>query len=99
MVPFQGLVSVLSTPLFVLFGRKERRLQPEGLLQPGVEVGPVVDVELKAVDCHVKPGLCLGIWSNKSQTELISMLPLTADSFKKLSLQSETGQSLYNAKY
>lgn len=62
-LPFQGLASFLSSPLFIFLVRVECGLQAEGLLQAGVEVGAVVDMKFKAVDCHVKPGLCLGVWS------------------------------------
>lgn len=67
--PFEGLVSVLSSPLLIPFGCDECRLQPKGLLQSGVEVGPVVDVKFKAVNCHIKPGLCLGVWGQNTERE------------------------------
>lgn len=68
--PFQGSLSFLSFPLVVPFWRDEGRLQSESLLQAAVEVGPVVDMKFKAVDCHVKPSLRLGVWGwDKTEME------------------------------
>jgi len=66
-VPLRRLVSILLALVVLSFGRYERRVQSEGLLQSGVEVGAVVDVKLEAVHRHVEPGLCLGVWRQESK--------------------------------
>lgn len=60
-VPFKALVSVFSPLLFFFFGCYECGFQSKGLLQLGIEVSPVVDMEFEAVNSQVKPGLCLGV--------------------------------------
>lgn len=66
-LPFQGLAIFLPSPLFIFLLRDECGIQAEGLLQAGVEVGAVVHMKFKAIDCHVKPGLCLGVWGEKKE--------------------------------
>ena len=60
-LPVQRCSPVLAGLVLILGGRDEGGLQPKDLLELCVEARAIVDMELKAIDGNIQPGLRLGV--------------------------------------